>query len=198
MKLLGSVLVAAMFAGSAFAQALPVAQSLVNRRAPSFSLPDSNFKQYDILDYRGKWLLLTFLSSSANDCPQCREIIRRVDAVVARNPGKAAALGIAQTPADNQTTLKALIAETKTKMPIVFDNSFVAIAYFRATPDRSQIDLGHLFAINPEGTIVKDWVANAVAVAPNFERDITALITGAKPTAAPAAEEKAKPAKARK
>lgn len=197
MKLFGCFLVAALFAGSAFAQSLSVSQSLVNRRAPSFSLPDSNFKQYDILDYRGKWLLLSFVSSNATDCPQCREIIRRLDGVVARNPGKVAALGIAQTPADNQTTLKALITDTKAKMPIVFDNSFVAVAYFKATPERSQIDLGHLFAINPEGTIVKDWVANA-AVGPNFDKEVTALITGGKAAAAPATEEKAKSSKAKK
>ena len=29
-------------------------QGLSNRRAPSFSLPDSTLKQHDLLDYRGK------------------------------------------------------------------------------------------------------------------------------------------------
>jgi len=42
------------------------AQPLSGRRAPSFSLPDSKLKQHDILDYRGKWLLLDFMQ---NDYP---------------------------------------------------------------------------------------------------------------------------------
>ena len=198
MKLSACLLVAATFAGSSFAQGLPVAQSLVNRRAPSFSLPDSNFKQHDILDYRGKWLLLDFLSANANDCPPCKDIIRRLDGLVAKNPAKVAAIGIAQTPADNQATLKGLIADTKAKMPIVFDNSFVAIAYFKATPDRPQIDLGHLFAISPDGTIVKDWVA-ANVVTPAFDKEIATILAGGKvPAGPPQQEEKAKSSKAKK
>ena len=41
-------------------------QELSNRRAPSFSLPDSAMRQHDILDYRGSWLLLDFMKT---DCP---------------------------------------------------------------------------------------------------------------------------------
>ena len=38
-------------------------QGLAGRRAPSFSLPDSNQNQHDILDYRGRWLLLTYTTT---------------------------------------------------------------------------------------------------------------------------------------
>ena len=42
--------------------ALPcAAQELSGRRAPSFSLSDSALKQHDILDYRGRWLLIDFM-----------------------------------------------------------------------------------------------------------------------------------------
>jgi len=38
-------------------------QGLSGRRAPSFALPDSNMKSYDILDYRGRWLLLDYMKT---------------------------------------------------------------------------------------------------------------------------------------
>ena len=44
------------------------AQDLAGRRAPSFSLPDSKLVQHDILDYRGKWLIVDFMKT---DCPHC-------------------------------------------------------------------------------------------------------------------------------
>ena len=44
-------------------------QGLAGRRAPSFSLPDSNNVQHDILDYRGKWLVLYVYPK--DDTPGC-------------------------------------------------------------------------------------------------------------------------------
>jgi peroxiredoxin len=195
MKWFVCTLAAAALAGSAFAQALPVSQSLVNRRAPSFSLPDSNFVQHDILDYRGKWLILEFLMTAQQNCATCKDLTKRLDALMAKNASKLAVLGIANTPPETQDTIKAFVAETKTKIPVVFDASMVAMSYFKATPARPQIDPGHLFLINPQGMIVKDWVGgNAGAT---FEKDVETLIAGGKVSGGPA-EEKAKSSKAKK
>lgn len=179
MKLFVCLLLAALSAGSAFGQ---IAQSLINRRAPSFSLPDSNYVQHDILDYRGKWLLLEFLMTSQQNCDKCKDITRRLDALQTKNAGKLGVIGIANTPPENQDTIKAFIAETKAKFPIVFDASMVAMSYFKATPQRPQIDPGHIFAINPEGRIVMDWIAGNVG--PNFDKEIEALMAGASKGAA--------------
>ncbi len=53
------------------------AQGLSNRRAPSFSLPDSALQQHDILDYRGSWLLLDFMETN---CPKCKELSVKLEA----------------------------------------------------------------------------------------------------------------------
>ena len=134
------------------------AQGLANRRAPSFSLPDSALKQHDILDYRGSWLLLDFMKT---DCPVCKQLSIKLDGVKKKYGVKVAVLSIVITPPETQATVAKYVAETKTTTPIVFDSSQVAIAYFKATPQNPSFDSPHLFAINPTGLIVKDWVQPA-------------------------------------
>lgn len=129
------------------------AQGLVNRRAPSFSLPDSALKQHDILDYRGNWLLLAFIHT---DCPVCKELSATLDAVKKKYGARVAVLSIV-TPPENQTTVAKYLAETKSTAPILFDSGQVAIAYFKATPQNPMYDNPHLFAISPTGLIVKEW-----------------------------------------
>src|SRR5450755_1657639 len=70
--LCGGLCVGVMMSGSMLS-----GQSLSGRRAPSFSLPDSNQVQHDILDYRGKWLLMTFVSTQA--CPHCAPLSKELE-----------------------------------------------------------------------------------------------------------------------
>lgn len=163
---------------------LASAQGLINRRAPSFSLPDSNYTQFDILDYRGKWLLVTFMMATEQNCPTCKDLAKKLDALQTKYAGKLNILGIVQTPQDNQDTVKRFLAETKLKIPMLFDYSFVGIAYFKATPTRQAIDIPHAFAVDPNGTIVQDWSQPLLSGA-NFSSDVDKLI--ARPTGAPAA-----------
>ncbi|HEY2845402.1 MAG TPA: TlpA disulfide reductase family protein [Bryobacteraceae bacterium] len=151
------------------------AQGLVNRRAPSFSLPDSNLQQHDILDYRGSWLLLDFMKT---DCPHCKLLSVKLEGVKKKYGPKVAVLSIVVTPPETQQTIAKYIAETKITTPIVFDLSQVAIAYFKATPQNAAFDTPHLFAINPAGLIVKDW-SQVSAEMPAFLTEIDQLITGA-------------------
>jgi peroxiredoxin len=188
MKTFASLLLATLFAASAFGQ------GLINRRAPSFSLPDSAFNQFDILDYRGKWLLLEFMMTTPQNCVKCRDVTKRLDALMVKNGTKLSVLAIANTPPETQDTVKAYINETKTKIPVLFDASMVAMAYFKATPSRPAIDPGHVFAINPQGTIVQDWTA-ALASDAMFTADVEKLLNGggtAAPKAEPAVKSKSK------
>jgi peroxiredoxin len=175
--------------------ALASAQGLINRRAPSFSLPDSNFTQFDILDYRGKWLLIEFMMTGDQNCPMCKDITKKLDALQAKHGAKLAVLSIANTPPETQDTIKKFVAETRTKTPILFDASMVAMAYFKATPARPAIDTGHVFAIDPSGTIVQDWVQSLV-LSPAFSSDVDKLVargvSAPTPAAAPAPEPAAK------
>ncbi len=130
--------------------------SLAGRRAPSFSLPDSNQVQHDILDYRGKWLLLTFARSAG--CPHCAPLSKELEKL---QSSKIAVLTVF-LPGEDYSTGARYAAENKLTSPIVFDQSQVAIAYFKATPANPRIDTPHMFAINPAGMIVQDWPDGAV------------------------------------
>ncbi len=149
------------------------AQGLANRRAPSFSLPDSTLLQHDILDYRGSWLLLAFIHS---ECPVCKQLSVKLDGVKKKYGVKVATLSIV-TPPENQTTVAKYVAETKSTSPIVFDSGQVAIAYFKATPQNPAYDNPHLFAISPAGLIVKDW-AGSTLENPELLTDLDQLIAG--------------------
>ena len=133
--------------------ALLLGQGLSGRRAPSFALPDSSLKPYDILDYRGHWLVLNFMKT---DMPASKPLNKRLDQLKARLGAKVAILSIVLPP-DNTATVAKYITETKTAIPILFDSGQTGMWYFRATPQRPSFDSPHLFAINPQGTLVRDW-----------------------------------------
>ena len=158
-----------------FAAALSItAQGLSNRRAPSFSLPDSTLRQHDILVYRGTWLLLDFTETSP---AKCKELSIKLEAVKKKHGVKVNVLSIVLAPPETQATVAKLVAETKMTTPVLFDSSQVAIAYFKATPQNPSFDSPHLFAINPNGMIVKDW-AQPATMSPGFLAEIDQLIAG--------------------
>lgn len=130
------------------------AQSLSGRRAPSFSLPDPQLIQHDLLDYRGKWLLLDFMRT---DCPHCKALTKNIESIKAKYGAKLAVLSVVISPPDTTVTVGKYITENKVTSPIVFDQGQVAISYFKATPQRPSFDTPHLFVINPAGNIVADW-----------------------------------------
>src|SRR4029079_18077511 len=100
------------------------AQGLTNRRAPSFSLPDSALRQHDILDYRGSWLLLAFTETN---CPKCKELSIKLEAAKQKYGSKLGVLSIFISPPETQATVAKYVAETKMTTPVLFDSSQVAI-----------------------------------------------------------------------
>jgi peroxiredoxin len=156
--------------------ALPVlAQAgLSGRRAPSFSLPDSKFAQHDILDYRGKWLLIDFMQTT---CPHCRTLSIMLEDLKVKLAGKLDVLAIVEPP-DNTATVGKYLGDNKFNIPIVFDSYLVATAYFKATPANPSFDTPHLFAIDPNGQIVRDW-GPAAADNPAVAKEIEQLVAAA-------------------
>ena len=150
------------------------AQGLVNRRAPSFSLPDSALRQHDILDYRGSWLLLDFMETNS---PTCKELSKKLESIKVKYNGKVGILSIVITPPETQATVAKYVAETKMTTPILFDSSQVAIGYFKATPQNPTFDTPHLFAISPTGMIVKDWAQPAM-MGLGFLVEVDQLVAG--------------------
>jgi peroxiredoxin len=132
---------------------ITMAQGLSGRRAPSFALPDSSMKSYDILDYRGRWLVIDYMKT---DMPASKPLSKELDQLKARLGAKVAVLSIVLPP-DNTATVAKYISETKTTIPILFDSGQTGMWYFKATPQRPSFDSPHLFVINPQGMIVRDW-----------------------------------------
>jgi peroxiredoxin len=135
------------------AATIVLGQGLSGRRAPSFALPDSNMKSYDILDYRGRWLLLDYMKT---DRPASKSLSKELGQLKARLGAKVAILQIVLPP-DNTATVAKYVADTKTALPILCDSGQSGMWYFKVTPEHPQFDSPHLFAINPQGMLVRDW-----------------------------------------
>ena len=155
------------------AAALIAGQGLSGRRAPSFALPDSSLKAYDILDYRGRWLLIDYMKT---DRPASKTLTKELDQLKARLGAKVAVLAIVLPP-DNSATVAKYISETKTTTPILFDSSQSAVWYFKATPQHPSFDSPHLFVINPQGMIVRDWNQMDIERG-GYMPQVEALLTG--------------------
>jgi peroxiredoxin len=157
------------------------AQSLSGRRAPSFSLPDSSLTQHDILDYRGRWLLLDFMKT---DCPHCVALSKVLEDVQKQFGQKVAVLGIVTSPPETTVTVGKYQAANKVTSAIVFDLSQVAMAYFKATPKTASLDTPHLFVIDPNGQIVRDWAdsdqTREIMEGPGLAKELQALMAAPK------------------
>jgi peroxiredoxin len=130
------------------------AQNLSGRRAPSFALPDGRLQSHDILDARGHWLLLDFMKT---DCPHCKELSAKLETFKNRFQGKVEVWSVVIAPPENQNTVAQYVNALHLTSPFIFDQGQVAITYFRATPQNPTFDTPHLFAIDPNGMIVRDW-----------------------------------------
>ena len=135
-------------AAAGFAQ-----DKLSGRRAPGFSLPDMRLVQYDLADYRGKFVLLDIMQTS---CPHCKLFTKVLEEVKAAYGSRAAILSVV-VPPDNQQRVAKYIEETKTSIPILFDCGQMSASYLRVGPANQAIDLPHLFIIDGGGMIVRHY-----------------------------------------
>lgn len=170
-----------IFLTLALATTLPLAaQSLSGRRAPSFSLPDSTMSQHDLLDYRGRWLLIDFMKT---DCPHCMALSKVMEDIHTKFGAKVVLLSVVIAPPDNQQTVAKYVAQTGAKSAtIVFDQGQMAVSYFKATPANPGFDTPHLFIIDPNGMIVKDIGQSPVLEDSSLIKVLEQVI-GSKPTA---------------
>jgi hypothetical protein len=90
------------------------------------------------------------------DRPASQPLSKQLEQLQARLGAKVAVLAIVLPP-DNTATVSKYITLTKTTIPILFDSGQTGMWYFKATPQHPQFDSPHLFVINPQGMIVRDW-----------------------------------------
>lgn len=127
--------------------------ALSGRRAPSFTLPDLGMTYYDLLDYRGKVVLLDFMQTS---CPHCQTLAPTLERIKKQFGDRLVILSIVMPP-DNTRTIPPFIAKHQITTPILLDCGQVAAAYLKVTPQRPQINIPHLFLVDAKGMIVEDW-----------------------------------------
>lgn len=134
--------------------ALMGANEFSGRRAPSFSLPDVNMKQHDILDYRGKVLILEFIQTK---CEKCQILTKTIETKV--KPKFGASIGVLSivVPPDTFDEVKKFINVFKVTSPILFDAGQMASSYTKATPQRPAMYFPHVFLIDQKGEIRNDW-----------------------------------------
>ncbi len=123
------------------------------RRAPSFSLPDVNGRQYDLLDYRGRIVLVEFMRTN---CPHCAAFSKVLDGIKSYYKDKVVVLGIATSP-DNPTTVNEFVSKGKVTYPIVMDCGQVAYSYIQPSPLRPSIGIPHVYVVDAAGMIRSDY-----------------------------------------
>jgi peroxiredoxin len=134
--------------------ALMGANEFSGRRAPSFSLMDTNMKQHDILDYRGKVLILEFMQTK---CEKCQTLTKSLESRVKAKFGDSVGILSIVVPPDTIADVKKYISVFKVTSPILFDVGQVASSYVKATPDRPAMYFPHVFLIDAKGDIRMDW-----------------------------------------
>lgn len=169
------------------------AGELSNRRAPSFSLPDSSMVQHDILDYRGKVLIIEFMQTK---CPSCQELTKVLETKIKPKFGDKIAVLSIVVPPDNIELVKKYVDVFKVTSPILFDSGQVAGSYSKATPQRPQMYFPHIFLIDQQGQIRNDWAFTAPKQYPDvlsgdkLISEIEKLIGSAAPAAKTPAKKK--------
>jgi len=126
---------------------------LSNRRAPGFSLMDTQGRHHDLYDYRGKLVLIEIMQTN---CPHCREFAKILSQVSAKYGDRVVILTVVNPP-DNAETVSRYLAEVKPSYTILFDCGQMAISYFKATPQNPSVSVPHIFLIDANGWIVDDY-----------------------------------------
>jgi peroxiredoxin len=123
------------------------AGELSNRRAPSFTLFDSSQKSHDILDYRGKVLIIDFMQVS---CPHCAKFSVVLEQIKAKYGQQVAVLSIVNPPSDMNGVQK-YVTENKLSGPVLFDCGNVAFSYL--LPKSGSVSVPHVFLVDRDGVI---------------------------------------------
>lgn len=160
------------------ASTLLASGELSHRRAPGFSIVDAAQQQHDLMDYRGKYLIIDFMQTK---CPHCIKFAETIEKLMIKYRGKLSALSIVLPP-DNLTTVTAYIKEHNITIPVLFDSGQVTASYLKLGPSTPHVYFPHVFIVDPQGTIVNDWVYQAgnenIFEGDGFIKEIDKLMAG--------------------
>jgi peroxiredoxin len=124
-----------------------------NRRAPGWALPDTNYKFHDLMDFRGKVVLIEFMQTG---CPHCQESTGHLKGLVSRYGSSVVLIHVVNPPSSMQD-VKNYISKNLLTSPVLFDSGQVAASYLQLSPSNPGFDVPHLFVVDPQGKIVNDF-----------------------------------------
>ncbi len=158
---------------------------LSDRRIPSFTLPDVNATYHDILDYRGKVVVVEVMQTT---CAHCQSMVPILAKVQAKYGSRLAILSIV-VPPDNMDKVKEFATRFRITYPILFDCGQAAAALLKVTPENPKADFPHLFLVDSKGMIREDfdWVLDEAALTGNGLFESIDKILAAPPAHAKAA-----------
>ena len=136
------------------ASAGKLAGRLSRRRAPGFSLMDTNYNQHDLADYRGRVVVLDFIRT---DCPLCQTFAGVAERIRTRFGDRVAVLTVVNAPPDNVKTVGDFMQKYNVRNALLFDTFQMAASYMKLTPVNPQFALPHLFLIDGAGQIRNDY-----------------------------------------
>ena len=137
------------------------------RRAPGFSLPDSKLRQYDLLDFRGRVVVLDFMMTN---CPHCLAFSKTLERVKAKYGEKVVVLSVVNYASDNSSTVANYIQANKITAPILYDCGQVMASYLRLESAKQAVDMPHAYVIDAQGRIRGDYTYSMLTK-PVFEGD---------------------------
>ena len=144
----------------AFALLLPA--QFDNRRAPGFSLPEvMTQKQFDLMDFRGKAVVIEFMRT---DCPRCRALSTALEQVKNKYAGKLQVLSIVTQP-DTQRTVAAYVNDIKMTSPILYDMGQVMVSYLKLSPQNPTVHMPTVYVIDKSGMIRRELKGDAASAA---------------------------------
>lgn len=136
------------------ATSLFAAGELSNRRAPGFSLMDSNFTQHDLRDYEGKVVIIDFMQTT---CPVCMKVADLLVSVKEKYGDRIGVISVVTLP-DNFKTADAFAAGHELNWPILFDSGQMMMSYMKMRPDGNMnVHFPHLFIVDGAGMIRNDF-----------------------------------------
>lgn len=141
-----------------FCSWLYAAGELSNRPAPEFRLQDAKGRPVSLADYKGKVILIEFMSTT---CPHCQKFASALEAVHAKFKGRVGVLGIATHP-DNASTAAEFAQTYKVTYPILLDLTHsTAMSYLKPPPPNYSFSIPHLFVVDQSGYIRDDFTQNS-------------------------------------
>jgi len=143
--------------GSAAALLLPGAGELSNRPAPPFRLPDTKGRTVSLADFKGKFLVIEFMSTT---CSHCQHFAPVLESLHDRFQGRVGVVSIAPHP-DNAITVTKFAQSYQVTYPILLDPEHKAtLAYLRPAPPKYNFSIPHVFLVDQTGFVRDDFTQN--------------------------------------